>query len=94
MYADKDSRGLVSVLEMDRPDWTALQDAIRIAVGVWRIQLREYDGVPIGQETDTEVIKRILYLKQSIASCSTFSSQVDLADGQHPAKLLYNPFEI
>ena len=94
MYADKDSRGLVSVFEMDRPDWTALQDAVRIAVGVWRLQLREYDGVPIGQDTNTEVIKRILHLKQSIASCLTVSSHIDVADEKRPRGVTYNPFDI
>ena len=27
MYADKDSRGLISVFEMDRPEWSALRGA-------------------------------------------------------------------
>lgn len=93
MYADKDSRGLVSVLEMDRPDWTALQDAARMAVGVWRIQLREFDGVRPSPEVDTDIIQRIMFLKERIASCVNFVNQVDTVDGKRPERP-FNPFEI
>ena len=93
MYADKDSRGLVSVLEMDRPDWTALQDAARMAVGVWRVQLKAFDGVPMSNEVETEVLQRIMYLKQRIASCLNFINQCDIADGKFP-DCAYNPCEI
>ena len=93
MYADKDSRGLVSVLEMDRPDWTALQDAARMAVGVWRLQLKEFEGVRPAPDVDTEVIQRIMFLKERIASCLNFINQVDVADGKRPGRA-YNPFDI
>ena len=39
MYADKDSRGLVSVFEMDRPEWSALRGACQMAMQLWEVQL-------------------------------------------------------
>ena len=38
MYADKDSRGLISVFEMDRPEWSALRGACQMAVQLWEVQ--------------------------------------------------------
>ena len=93
MYADKDSRGLVSVLEMDRPEWTALAEAARMAVGVWRIQLKEFDGVRPCPELDTGVIQRIMYLKERISVCETFVSQLGAVEGKRPA-MTFNPFDL
>lgn len=93
MYADKDSRGLVSVLEMDRPEWTALCEAARMAIGVWRMQLKEFDGVRPVPEVDTAIIQRILYLKQNIAACENLVNYIQVADGRKPVRT-FNPFEL
>ncbi len=93
MYADKDSRGLVSVLEMDRPEWTALAEAATMAVGVWRVQLKGFDGVRPCPELDTEVIQRIMYLKERISVCETFVSQMKAIEGKGSAQT-FNPFDL
>lgn len=94
MYADKDSRGLVSVLEMDRPDWTALIQSCEIAAGIWRTQLKVYDGYKIDQDTDTAVLQRIMYLRQSIASAVNFVNWVNAAVNNGKDPFPYNPFNI
>lgn len=93
MYTDKDSRGLISVFEMDRPEWTALQDAARMALGVWKMQLKEFDGVRPTPDVDTEIIQRIMFLKGRLSACMNFINMIDAADGKKPARM-FNPFEL
>ena len=90
MYADKDTRGLISVFEMDRPDWTALRDAAEMAVGVWKTQLKGFDGIPKSPGTDTEILQRILFLEQHISSAVNFINWIGKADGREREP--FNPF--
>ena len=65
MYADKDSRGLISVFEMDRPEWSALRGACQMAMWLWEVQLTEFAGRPVS-ELDTMEIQRKCFLEQNI----------------------------
>ena len=58
MYADKDSRGLVSVFEMDRPEWSALRGACQMAMQLWEVQLTEFAGLETARMQTWEIQRK------------------------------------
>ncbi len=80
MYADKDSRGLISVFEMDRPEWSALRGACQAAIKLWQIQMIEFVDKPV-TELDTWQIQRKCHLEQSIKFARKLDYEIKQADG-------------
>lgn len=80
MYADKDSRGLISVFEMDRPEWSALHRACNIAIKLWEVQLTEFDDRSV-TELKTWEIQRKCCLEQSIEFARKLAYEIKQADG-------------
>ena len=79
MYADKDSRGLISVFEMDRPEWSALRGACQMAVQLWEVQLMEFAGLePVRMQTWE--IQRKCQLEQCVGSARKLIHEIDLAN--------------
>lgn len=79
MYADKDSRGLISVFEMDRPEWSALRGACQMAVQLWEVQLMEFAGLePVRMQTWE--IQRKCHLEQCVGSARKLIHEIDLAN--------------
>lgn len=79
MYADKDSRGLISVFEMDRPEWSALRGACQMAVQLWEVQLMEFAGLePVRMQTWE--IQRKCHLEQNIGIARKLIFEIDQAN--------------
>lgn len=79
MYADKDSRGLISVFEMDRPEWSALRGACQMAVQLWEVQLMEFAGIePVRMQTWE--IQRKCHLEQNISIARKLIFEIDQAN--------------
>ncbi|MDD7454973.1 MAG: hypothetical protein PUK70_01785 [Bacteroidales bacterium] len=91
MYADKDMNGHISVHEMYREEWSSVKDACEMAIGVWRTQLKQFDGMPINETIDMQVAQRVLYLKTRIANSVNFVNWLETADGESSGNP-YNPF--
>lgn len=66
MYADSDSRGLISILEMDRPQWKVLRGACQIAAHIYEAQLSEFAGLDVVKMPTLE-IQREWGLEESIS---------------------------
>lgn len=81
MYADKDSRGLVSVFEMNRPEWSALRGACNIAIKLWEVQLSEFDGRPVN-ELHTWELQRKCLLEQNIEAAGKLAREITRADAR------------
>ncbi len=79
MYADKDSRGLVSVFEMDRPEWSTLRGACQMAVQLWEVQLMEFAGLDTARMQTWE-IQRKAHLEQSIGIARRMIFEIDQAN--------------
>ena len=79
MYADKDSRGLVSVFEMDRPEWSALRGACQMAVQLWEVSLMEFAGLDPARMQTWE-IQRKCHLEQSIGIARRMIFEIDQAN--------------
>lgn len=79
MYADKDSRGLVSVFEMDRPEWSALRGACQMAMQLWEVQLTEFAGLETARMQTWE-IQRKCHLEQCVGSARKLIHEIDLAN--------------
>lgn len=76
MYADKDSRGLISVFEMDRPEWSALRGACQMAVQLWEVQLMEFAGLESARMQTWE-IQRKFHLEQNIGIARKLIFEID-----------------
>ena len=79
MYADKDSRGLVSVFEMDRPEWSALRGACQMAMQLWEVQLTEFAGLETARMQTWE-IQRKYHLEQSVGFARKLIHEIDHAN--------------
>lgn len=79
MYADKDSRGLVSVFEMDRPEWTAIRGACQMAAQLWETQLLEFSGLKVTEMQIWE-IQRKCHLEQCIGIARRIIFEIDRAN--------------
>lgn len=79
MYADKDSRGLVSVFEMDRPEWSALRGACQMAMQLWEVQLTEFAGLETARMQTLE-IQRKCHLEQNIGIARKLIFEIDQAN--------------
>ena len=79
MYADKDSRGLVSVFEMDRPEWSTLRGACQMAVQLWEVQLMEFAGLDPTRMQTLE-IQRKCHLEQCIGIARKMIFGIDQAN--------------
>ncbi len=91
MYADKDSRGLVSVLEMDRPEWSALRGACQIAAQLWETQLMEFAGLRVA-EMQTWEIQRKCHLEQSVGIARRMIFEIDQANERVTDDFVDKPF--
>ncbi len=91
MYADKDSRGLISVFEMDRPEWTAVRGACQIAAQLWETQLMEFAGLKVA-EMETWEIQRKCRLEQSVGIARKLIFGIDQANERVDNDSLNNPF--
>lgn len=91
MYADKDSRGLVSVFEMDRPEWSALRGACNIAIKLWEVQLSEFDGRPVNELYTWELQRKCL-LKQNIEAAGKLAREITRADAKIACDALRGAF--
>ncbi len=85
MYADKDSRGLISVFEMDRPEWSVLRAACNIAIKLWEVQLSEFAGRP-ANELRTWELQRKFLLEQNIEAAGKLAREITRAD----ARIVYD----
>lgn len=79
MYADKDSRGLVSVFEMDRPEWSALRGACQMAMQLWEVQLTEFAGLDTARLKILAILRK-RYLEQSIGIARKLIFEIDQAN--------------
>lgn len=79
MYADKDSRGLVSVFEMDRPEWSALRGACQMAMQLWEVQLTEFAGLETARMQTWE-IQRKCHLEQRVGFARKLIHEIDQAN--------------
>lgn len=79
MYADKDSRGLVSVFEMDRPEWSALRGACQMAMQLWEVQLTEFAGLETARMQTWE-IQRKCHLEQYVGFARKLIHEIDQAN--------------
>ena len=79
MYADQDSRGLISVFEMDRPEWSALRGACQMAVQLWEVQLMEFAGLEPARMQTWE-IQRKCHLEQNIGIARKLIFEIDQAN--------------
>lgn len=79
MYADKDSRGLVSVFEMDRPEWSALRGACQMAMQLWEVQLTEFTGLETARMQTWE-IQRKCHLEQCVGFARKLIHEIDQAN--------------
>ena len=78
MYADSDSRGLISILEMDRPQWKVLRGACQIAAHIYEAQLSEFAGLDVVKMPTLE-IQRKWGLEESISIARRIVHEIDLA---------------
>lgn len=92
MYADKDSRGLVSVFEMDRPEWSALRGACQMAVQLWEVQLMEFAGLA-PMQMQTWEIQRKCHLEQCIGIARKMIFEIDQANERVDDDLCQKGFE-
>lgn len=81
MYADKDSRGLVSVFEMDRPEWSALRGACQMAMHLWEAQLTEFAGLETARMQTWE-IQRKCHLEQCVGFTRKLIHEIDQANAR------------
>lgn len=81
MYADKDSRGLVSVFEMDRPEWSALRGACQMAKQLWEVQLTEFAGLETARMQTWE-IQRKCHLEQCVGFARKLIHEIDQANAR------------
>ncbi len=91
MYADKDSRGLVSMLEMDRPEWSTLRGACQIAAQLWETQLMEFAGLRM-TELQTWEIQRKCHLEQSVGIARRMIFEIDQANERVTDDFVDKPF--
>lgn len=81
MYADKDSRGLISVFEMDRPEWSALRGACQMAKQLWEVQLTEFAGLETARMQTWE-IQRKCHLEQCVGFARKLIHEIDQANAR------------
>lgn len=58
MYVDNDNRGLISIFEIDRSEWSALRSACKIAALMWEIQLAEFNGLDPARMSTYDIQRR------------------------------------
>ena len=81
MYADKDSRGLISVFEMDRPEWSALRGACQMAKQLWEVQLTEFAGLETARMQTWE-IQRKCHLEQCVGFARKLIHEIGQANAR------------
>lgn len=79
MYADKDSRGLVSVFEMDRSECSTLRGACQMAMQLWEVQLTEFAGLETARLKILAILRK-RYLEQSIGIARKLIFEIDQAN--------------